>query len=193
MEILGKFILHFEAGLPASKLEGKFSEVFGLASRSGYSDDPCDRGGATMCGVTLRTYRAYCRSKGLGVPDKEELKRISAARWQDILRVYFWNPWKADRISNRRVARVLVDWAWGSGMSVIRRVQRFLEVKADGVVGPVTLAAIEERIASLGEDGMVDALIKQRLAHVDDIVRVNPTQRKFLKGWRRRIEAWHFR
>lgn len=54
----------------------------------------------------------------------------------------YWDRWRADEIKNQSVANILVDWVWASGSHGIKRPQRLLGVKADGIVGKQTLAAL---------------------------------------------------
>jgi lysozyme family protein len=35
-------------------------DAFSRAKKTGFANDPNDRGGATMVGVTISTYRQYC-------------------------------------------------------------------------------------------------------------------------------------
>lgn len=184
MEETMRFILRWEAGLTEREARGgDVASVFAMACGRGYSDDPADRGGATQCGVTLATYRGYCSRKGLPVPGKRELRDIPFDRWREIFNESYWDRWRADSIADARVARILVDWVWASGTHGIRGPQRLLGVKADGAVGPVTLAAVN----AAAPDILARRLIEARLEFVEGIVRRSPSQRRFLKGWRRRI------
>lgn len=183
------FILHFEASTRLERHsegdEQRCRKLFGWARRQGWSEDPSDRGGATMCGVTLATFRNYCRCKGLPVPTKRDLRDITFDVWSDIFKSIFWDTWQADRISSQKVAEMLVDWVWSSGMAGIRIPQRMLGVKADGIVGTATLAAVEGREA----DAFTEELRTARLNHIDALTARDPRQRKFRRGWRRRVLA----
>jgi lysozyme family protein len=68
--------------------------------------------------------------------------------------------------------------------TAIKKVQKLLGVTADGIVGPKTLAAIN------GHSG--DALFGQikelRKKFYYGIVKQDPTQQIFLKGWLNRLE-----
>lgn len=186
--IVGK-ILHFEAGTPFGAFSpdaARNAALFESARRSGWSDDPHDRGGATMSGVTLATYRSYCAGKGLPKPGARELRDISYAEWLDILKTLYWDRWQADRIASQPVAEMLVDWVWASGAHGIRRPQRLLGVKCDGIVGPKTLLALEKE----NQYEFMCRLHADRVAFVEAIVRRVPSQRKWLRGWIRRIDAF---
>lgn len=184
IEKLIPFILHFEAGVPLKYLNGSPEEIFAVAKKTGLANDPDDRGNLTMCGITFATYSTWCNKKGKKAT-ADGLKNISYTAWLDILKTMFWDKWKADKINDQSLANILVDWVWASGITGIKRPQRILGVTADGIVGPKTLSAIN------GSDPVrvFSALHSDRLKHFDEIVAKSPSQIKFLKGWRRRVNA----
>lgn len=61
--------------------------------------------------------------------------------------------------------------------------QRVLGVTADGVVGEVTLGAINR--AEPRE--LFERIKAERIAFVEAIVKRTPSQKVFLKGWKNRI------
>lgn len=71
------FILYFEAGVPKKYLSLPLSQLFDKAKLTGFANDPDDRGGATMCGITIATFESYCRKKGYPKPTVERLKAIT--------------------------------------------------------------------------------------------------------------------
>lgn len=182
-------ILHFEAGTPLGapapdpSTDARNRRLFALARRTGWSCDALDSGGATMCGVTLAAYRAYRRRHSLAAPTKATLRGIAYDEWLDVLREGYWNRWRADEIASQEVAEMLVDYVWASGVVGVKRPQRLLGVRADGIVGPATLAAVASREPA----ALLARLTDDRLRWVEDIVRRRPAQRKWLRGWRRRI------
>ncbi|MCM1337850.1 MAG: hypothetical protein NC187_00750 [Candidatus Amulumruptor caecigallinarius] len=188
-ELLIPFIVSHEAGIDL-----KFARRVSLhamicrAFATGYSEDPHDRGGATFTGVTLDTYRAFCRRKNLPEPSKNDLRNMPAEHWGEIFRTGYWDRWLADLIPSQRVANILVDFVWASGIYGIKVPQRVLGVKPDGKVGPVTLRALCDAIEA-DEQALVDRLIQARLDYVDRLVARNPSQRRFINGWKRRIKA----
>lgn len=113
------------------------------------------------------------------------LKNISYAVWLDILKTLFWDKWRADEITNQSLANILVDWVWASGITGVKRPQRILGVSVDGIVGPKTLAAVN----SSDPSKLFAELHADRLKHFQEIVNRSPTQKKFLKGWNRRVNG----
>lgn len=199
VEKLVPFILYFEAGGAKScyKKVGKSlvydpslltpEQQFLECRKTGLANDPDDRGGLTMCGVTYATYATYC-NKCKKKASESGLRNLTYAEWLDILKTMFWDRWKADEIENQALANILVDWVWASGITGIKRPQRILKVKDDGIVGPITLAAVNSR----SPEALFAELHKDRIAHVEGIVQKSPSQKKFLKGWKRRINAITF-
>lgn len=156
---------------------------FILKWEGGFVNDPHDRGGATNMGVTIATYEAYCRRKGYPRPTIQRLKNLSDEEWVEILKTMYWDKWQADNIRSQSVANMLVDWLWASGGYAIRRVQQMLGIQPDGVVGSVTLAAINGQDAA----DFFCRLKAEREQHFRSIVKRNPSQAKFLRGWMNRL------
>ena len=178
------FILHFEAGV-AVKPHQSLEELYERATLRGFANDKADRGGATMCGVTIATYSEYCRRKGYPAPTVERLKSMSYEQWRDILKALYWDRCKADEINSQPIADIMVDWVWASGAHGIKGVQRLLGVESDGIVGTKTIEAINAH-----DTARLFHLIQQaRHSFVEGIVKRNPSQAKWLRGWKRRIDA----
>lgn len=71
---------------------------FILKWEGGFVNDPDDLGGATNMGVTMATYKVYCKRKGRPEPAIDDLKHLSNDEWIDILKSLYWDKWKADQI-----------------------------------------------------------------------------------------------
>lgn len=155
---------------------------FILKWEGGYVHNRHDKGGATNKGVTYKTWVDFCKKKGKEA-SLTTLRKMTNAEWTEIFKGY-WDAWKADSIMSQRVANILVDWSWMSGVKVIKKVQKMLGLTADGIVGPKTLASIN------GHSG--DALFGQikdvRRKYYESIVKNNPSQQVFIKGWLNRLE-----
>lgn len=134
-----------------------------------------------MTDVTLATFSNFRRMKGLPRPTKADLRNISFEDWKEILKTMYWDRWRADEIESQGIANILVDWIWASGHRSIRQAQRIIGVKADGVAGPLTIAAIN---ASDNED-LFARLRTAREHHYRNC----RGAWKYLKGWLRRLDA----
>ena len=159
---------------------------FILSWEGGFANVPGDRGGATKYGVTISTWKAQGYDKdGDGDIDIDDLRLITPQDAMEICRKNFWNRWKADQIKSQSVANILVDWVWGSGANGIKIPQRMLGVAADGIVGPKTLQALNAH----NPQKFFKLIKERRRKFFKDIVKNNPSQKVFLKGWNRRLDC----
>lgn len=160
-----------------------------LKWEGGFVNHPNDKGGATNKGITIGTYTYYRKLKGLPAPSVNDLKNLSNDEWMDILKTLYWDKWKADNINNQSIANLVVDWLWGSGVYGIKYPQQVLAVTADGIVGPKTLAAIN---GYPNQKELFQKLWDRRKQHFESIVRNNPSQKVFLKGWMNRLNDYRY-
>ena len=140
-----------------------------------YSEDKDDKGGCTMMGVTIATYRKHF-GKGKTC---EDLKNITDEEWLEVFRKGYWDCWKADEIKNQSIAQLCVDMGWMSGpKTAIKKVQAALGCKADGIVGPKTLAALNVYPSV----GVFRKLWSMRYSWLHQIAQ-SGNNKKFLRGW----------
>ena len=163
---------------------------FILKWEGGFVDHKNDKGGATNMGVTIATWRQNGYDKdGDGDIDVADLKLLTK---QDvinrILKPHYWDRWKADQIISQPIANILVDWVWGSGKWGIVVPQRLLGLQTDGVVGQLTIAAVNKQ-----NPADLFARIKTaRVEFLSNIVKNDPSQKVFLKGWLNRLNDLKF-
>lgn len=157
-----------------------------LAAEGGWSNHPADRGGATMCGITYKTFCSWRTSRGKGMPTTDDLRNISQEEWKSILECWYWRPWHADQIEDQTIANALVDYGWASGTGrAITNIQRnVLGVSADGICGKMTIDAINSQDPNV----LIEKIKEERLRYIRTICESNPSQKVFLKGWTNRIE-----
>lgn len=159
-----------------------------LKWEGGFVNDPVDKGGATNMGITIATWRQVGYDKdGDGDIDVQDMKLLDKKDFERVLRIY-WDRWKADKINNQSLANILVDWVWGSGAWGIKIPQRILNVAQDGVVGKGTLAAVN----SADPQKLFNQLYAARVNFLDGIVVRNPSQKRFIKGWKNRLTDFKF-
>ena len=171
-------------------------------------NDPIDSGGATNKGVTLNTYKHYCKLHKMKTPTVADLKAITDDTVMAILKEFFWDEMRADDIANQSIANLCVNTLWGSGTGYIRTIQGVLGVKQDGIVGPVTLAKINGWVS---QKDLFDHLWARRKKFFEDIVAssvrayerkigrkaterelLKYTKKRFLKGWLNRLNDFKF-
>lgn len=180
METLIRHLIYWETGVSDSHLS--LERLFENARGKGVAYDPADLGGLTLVGITNSTYKEYCRRKGL---EGTQLSSLDYSQWIEIFTDMFWSRWLADRIKDRKTARMLVDWLWMSGNYAIKIPQRELGVKVDGIVGQKTLAALN----ALPSGEAFRRMKNLRIAHIESICRARPANRRFRTGWLRRINS----
>lgn len=152
----------------------------------GISNDPDDPGGLTNRGVTLKTWLAYGMDLNRdGLIDEKDLLLLTQ---EDVVRIilkpHYWDHCQADRIDTQAIANMLVDWYWCSGALAIRKVQRLLGINCDGIVGPQTLNAINRYP---DQQELFEGIRRERLEYLQRICEARPLNRKFLRGWTRRV------
>lgn len=105
----------------------------------GWANNPNDKGKCTMSGVTIGTFQSYYGT------DKtcSDLKKITNEQWRNIFFKGYWNPCRADQIKSQSIAELVVDMAFMSGVkTTIKKIQTLFGLKADGIIGPITLNAL---------------------------------------------------
>lgn len=190
------FVIYWETGVSDDRAGNE--TLFEKARRKGIANDPDDTGGATLVGITYSTFSSYAATRPTAVNNRPDMAKglrsvnlyerfgqLRYAEWKEILKVLFWDRWHADDIRSQPVAEMLVDWVWTSGNYGITLPQKMLGVKADGIVGPETLAAVDGR----NTDVLFRQLKAERLAYIDRICKSRPSNLKFRNGWIRRINA----
>lgn len=162
---------------------------FILQHEGGYANVKFDKGGSTKYGITLETWKHVGYDKnGDGKINDADIRLLSEKDFEHVLKKNFWDKWKADSIKNQSIANIVVDWLWSSGKWGIIYPQRILGVKDDGVVGSKTIAALN----AADPAALFNKIKEQRIQFVRNIVKNNPSQKKFIKGWENRINDIKF-
>lgn len=158
------------------KYAPKLSDIEG-----GWVDDPDDNGGATNRGVTLTTYRSFFGQH----KTKEDLKNMTDDEWRFIMKS-FWDSCRADEIDNQVIAEMLVDWRIHSGGIAIRKIQEAFSLKPDGIVGPLTLGALN------GPDSkaILDRMKACRIRYYNRLIDSGRCHKKYRKGWINRVNSF---
>jgi lysozyme family protein len=161
---------------------------FTLKWEGGISNDPADRGGLTKWGVTQATYDRY--RKAVGLPPQSVVK-MTEPEMKEIYCRFYWQPVRGDEFAYP-LALALFDTGVNMGVgTAIKLLQRAINdllpqqkwVAVDGVLGEQTLRAAK----TLDPRRLALQLCNRREERYHAIVRANPTQQKFLKGWLNRL------
>jgi lysozyme family protein len=163
----------------------RFEARPGTAPDRGFVNHPDDRGKATNWGVTAARLG---QARGLARPATvEEVRALSREEAIAILLEHYVVRVRFEAIENWRLRFAVVDYGINSGeVHAARVLQRVLGVRSDGVIGPVTLAAVNgldrEGARRVGARHVAD-----RVRLVGQLVTRRPNQFKFGEGWCNRI------
>ncbi len=152
-----------------------FDEVFerSMGHEGGYVNHPDDPGGETIWGITIKT----ARDNGYTGPMRY-MKREQA---KEIYRKAYWQRAKCSQY-NSAVGFQMFDAAVNHGIgNAIRILQRAVGVADDGLVGQITLAAINEK-------SLDDVLVLFNAERLEFYAKLKkfPT---FGRGWTRRVAS----
>lgn len=104
-----------------------------VGNEGGYSNNPHDPGGETMWGVTARVARAH------GYTGPMRALPLEFAR--QIAKQLYWDPLHLDAF-DARIAFQCLDANYNGG-HVVLWMQQAANAKADGQLGPKTIAAVQ--------------------------------------------------
>jgi lysozyme family protein len=158
---------------------------------SAFTDDPTDHGGPTKYGITLRDLRVWRQSLTVTASDVEALTEADA---RAIYRQRYIADPGFDRIRDEWMRAFIVDCGVLQGpRNAVKFLQRALGVVTDGVLGPVTLAALE----TAQVQPLRKAVIRERIQHliacaVADVPPdvLSSTNLKYLRGWLNRATSF---
>jgi lysozyme family protein len=144
-----------------------------LEHEGGFSDHPLDAGGRTYRGITHKT-DAFRKTIG------QHARPVERADDWEIERIYFddyWVPCNCDALPER-LARCVFDMAVNSGpWNAKLALQRAVHTRADGVIGPVTIAAAK------ATPEVTLRFLERRMAFIQELISTRPSQVAFLEGW----------
>lgn len=163
-----------------------------LDKEGGYVNNPNDKGGPTRWGITQATARAYGYTG-----DMKELPRDTA---KNIYLSQYWSEPKFDRIAELSpvIAQELCDTGVNMGPKVASTfLQRWLtalnmqgslypDLKVDGAIGNMTIAALKSFLAVRGKDGettLLKALNCSQGARYLELAESRSANESFLYGW----------
>lgn len=167
--------------------------IDGVIGKEGrYSNNPNDTGGETMWGITIGTARA----NGYQGPMKD-MPRPTAA---EIYRKKYVVEPGFDKVLaiSEKIGEELVDTGVNMGVSIPGPwLQRWLNVfnnggklyadlKADGAIGPMTIAALKAFLAARGAEGekvLARALNCSQGSRYLDITEKREANETFIYGW----------
>jgi len=158
-----------------------------VLNEGGYANDPQDPGGETYKGIARNIW-----SKWQGWTIIDQLKKQSGfpailsqdSDLQELITefylVNFWNKIKGDDIGDQQVAESIFDFAINAGVGTSATLAQLVTgVKADGIIGPHTVEAINQ----FHNKHFLAAFTVAKIARYVTIVKKRPTSRKYFYGW----------
>jgi lysozyme family protein len=111
-----------------------------LAHEGGYVNHPSDPGGKTNLGVTQKVWEYY-----VGHPVEEaEMRGLTKELVAPLYKEEYWDAICGDQLPCG-ADYLAFDFAVNAGANrAIKTIQRALKITADGIIGPVTLKAIQD-------------------------------------------------
>jgi lysozyme family protein len=163
-----------------------------LGKEAGYSDDPRDSGGQTKYGITEAVARAFGYAGSMA--------QLSLADAKAIYRSRYWDALQLDQVASLApgVVGELFDTAVNLGTDQAATfLQRALDVlnkegswypdvKADGRIGPMTIAALREYVRRRGAEGqlvLLRALNALQGAFYVELAERRAKDEAFVYGW----------
>ena len=111
-----------------------------LAHEGGYVNHPSDPGGKTNLGVTQRVWEDYVGHK----VDEAEMRSLTKELVAPLYRKEYWDAVHGDQLPSG-ADYLAFDFAVNAGaFRSIKTIQRALNITADGIIGPVTVKAIQD-------------------------------------------------
>ena len=148
-----------------------------IRREGGLNNDPADGGGRTDKGISEKAHPEAWKD---GKVTEEEARAIYEMKYVTVPGFH--------KVTDERLRAQLVDFGVNSGPTVaIMHLQRILGVADDGVLGPVTLGVLNERMPF--EVNLL--LMGSRIKMIGRIVQKNPSQLKLLSGWLSRSLEFH--
>ena len=142
-----------------------------LRHEGGYSDHAADPGGKTRYGIT----EAVAQRAGY----RGDMRELPLDLVRRIYRTEYWDAVRADELPPG-IRYAVFDAAVNSGVGQsIKWLQRAVGATADGVIGPKTLAAVNQ----LSAESLRLRVLSQRLRFMAAL----PTWPSFGRGWANRI------
>ena len=152
-----------------------------MTNEGGYrlTNTPGDRGGQTYAGISRRAWPDWAGWQDIDAGETPATELVRA-----FYRANFWHAVRGDDIAAQGVAETVFDFAVNAGTkTAVKLSQIVVGAQPDGVIGPKTLAALND--VEPAHFRAVYALAK--IARYRDIVTRDRSQAKFLLGWINRL------
>ena len=161
------------------------SLAFVLELEGRFTCDPDDNGCPTNRGITQSEYTDWLRRKHL------PLRSMQQILMSDVRRIYWEDYWQEGRCDRMPWPLSLAHFDAcvnvGCGQAA-KFLQRALDVKDDGAIGPVTLRGLREALERETPVALTEKVVRQRGPFYRQLAANEVRQKRFLKGWLARVE-----
>lgn len=152
-----------------------------LAHEGGYVDHPLDPGGATNLGITRRTLAAWRGIRPWRKLPKSEVRALTRREAGRIYRARYWDSVCSDKLP-AGVDYAVFDYAVNSGVArAAKALQHAVGAKLDGIVGPMTLAAVARHHPKT----VIRRLVARRMSFLQRL----RSWKTFGRGWTSRVNG----
>ncbi|MDG1874240.1 MAG: glycosyl hydrolase 108 family protein [Mariniblastus sp.] len=177
----------------------------------GYVNDPVDKGGETHRGVTRKYHpqwpgwkiveqlkRDHPEDFKQRINDSHELAELA----KDLYRAKYWTPIRGDEIPDQHIANKVFDTGVNQGVArsirylqeslnqLNRNQKSYANIKTDGRLGDQTLRAMQQflKLEKNQPDYLLKMLNLMQANHYIEVMRKDPTQERFARGWLNRVD-----
>ncbi|NBB07839.1 glycoside hydrolase family 108 protein [Pseudomonas monteilii] len=148
----------------------------------GYVNAKTDRGGPTKYGVTHKTLAAH---RGVASVTAEQVKEMTREEATEIYRRSYWTQSGGDLLP-KGLDYAAFDFGVGSGpATAVRRLQKVLGVREDGVVGEQTVAAAKAYPGGIAK--LIHAYCDERMAYLRSLTNPKTGFPVNGRGWTIRV------
>ena len=168
-----------------------------IGFEGGFSDHPQDSGGKTKYGITEGTLNGAYKA---GIVSHNNIKNLTVEETKAIYKVNYWDKCKCDNLPKPLdlcVFDTAVNCGVGTSAELLQEtVNRAVGadiLAVDGIIGPMTLGAIEGWLSRYKADCafpilfLCNIFLDRRLQYYSNIVNNNKSQLVFLRGWLNRV------
>ena len=122
------------------------------------------------------------RAASVAAYEDEQLRELV----NQFYKTYFWDKMGLDKVASQHIAEEMFVFGVNAGTRVaVKTAQRVVGAKEDGMVGPATVAALD----NYNEDKFDIRYDAEEVAYYQELVNKNIKFSVYLKGWKNRAEA----
>ena len=161
-----------------------------LKLEGGKVNDKADRGGQTNLGITLDTFKRYAQKLLSIEGTSANLDHLQPCQAAKLYEVAYWEKFGANQIEDAQIAELYYDTAVnGGGNAVLRStladfgISKSKNPKSD----------LNKIVMKYGAEFVFEIFKDERIDRYERIAAENPSQKKFLKGWKNRVNSFKYK